>query len=156
MSREIRQIGKFDPREHSARFGLDTGDESLTQQQFAAECDVNNIVRKFGLGNLPRTKKQAFYGDFTGISDYASAAEQLARTDAAFMELDPEVRLRFGNDPARFLAAVEGMPLEELEAFVRPKPPVSAGPPKSGPAGSDGSPEPVSPSGGDSGGATGG
>lgn len=86
--------------------GLDCSvEKSLTQQSFAEECDINTIVRRFGLsGELPVNQRAPTYGDFTGVSDYKSALEAVMAAEDAFMQLPAHVRARFENDPQAFVA----------------------------------------------------
>ena len=56
MSRGVflRTPYNYDVDEVSAETGLACFDESLTQQQFKEESDINEIVRRFGLtGQTP-------------------------------------------------------------------------------------------------------
>lgn len=78
--------------------------EGLTKQSFAEECDINTIVRRFGLtGQLPSNIRQPSYGDFTAAFDYRSALDAVIAADESFMTLPANVRQRFGNDPAAFV-----------------------------------------------------
>lgn len=75
-------------------------DKGFTQQEFALDSDINEIVRRFGLtGRLPDVVNVPQYGDFVGITDYHSAMLALRRADESFMEMPAEVRARFNNDP---------------------------------------------------------
>lgn len=83
---------------------------SLTQQSFKDECDVNLIVKRFKDVNGVDLSTQNIgfpqgmvFGDFTNVSDYRSAIEQVRRADEAFNSLDPKIRARFDNDPSKFL-----------------------------------------------------
>lgn len=74
---------------------------SLTQQQFKAECDINNIAKQFGLtGQLPGAIYAPTFGDFTEVSDFQSALHAIQNATNSFMELPSSVRSRFQNDPA--------------------------------------------------------
>jgi len=96
--------------------GYDTGRETIVQQQFMDEVDINTIVRRFGLTReMPSGVEGGVYGDFTGISDYESALAAVERAQEGFMTLSPEVREKFANDPGEYLAHVAGMSDEELE-----------------------------------------
>lgn len=88
---------------------------SLTQQQFKEECDINEIVRRFGLtGKVPETFQAPVSGDFTGVTDFHSAMLAVRRAEEAFMELPGELRERFNHDPGRLIAFLEdGRNLEE-------------------------------------------
>jgi len=105
---------------------IDTGDATLVQQQFKDECDVNNIVRRFGLGRSPDFVPGGVYGDFTGITDYSTALAAIDRADQAFMTLPPEAREKFGNDPAQFLDYATRVGEAELLAFCGIPVPVTA------------------------------
>lgn len=101
----------------------DTGSESLVQQHFADEVDINTIVRRFGLTrDLPPGLPGAVYGDFTGITDYASALEMIDRAQESFMQLPPALRERFDNDPGKLIAYAQSVSEEE---FLRSTAPVT-------------------------------
>lgn len=114
------------PRAHDARTvalccAVETGEESLVQQQFRDEVDVNTIVRRFGITQeAPAGLGAGVYGDFSGIHDFESAREVLARVQADFLRLRPEVREQFGNDPGRLLRETDGMSEAQWKEFVGP------------------------------------
>ena len=86
----------------STAFGA-TG-EDLTQQSFKEDCDINTIVRRFGLtGQLPQDVRAPTYGDFTAVTDFHSAMNALREAQEAFMLMPAEVRERFRNDPGAFV-----------------------------------------------------
>lgn len=79
-------------------------------------CDINKIVAKFGMKNKPIKaiannllmtshvrRDEGKYGDFTGITDYASAVIQLREASETFMQLPSSIRKRFGNDPGNLI-----------------------------------------------------
>lgn len=108
------------------------GGPSIVQQAFADEVDINTIVRRFGIsGTMPSGVAGGVYGDFTGIWDYESAVEAVARAERGFMKLPAEVRERFGNDPGKLVAFAQSVPESEFVAAVQPpvveQPPASAG-----------------------------
>jgi len=75
-------------------------DEGKTQQQFKEECDINTIVRRFGLtGKLPDNVRVPVSGDFTGVTDFQTAMNSVRRATEDFMALPADLRKRFGNDP---------------------------------------------------------
>lgn len=73
---------------------------SSAKQEFANECDINHIMRRYPVGvPLPVADLQPV---FTDVSEVGSFADQLRRVDAArvaFSQLDPKIRFRFQNDP---------------------------------------------------------
>lgn len=83
-------------------------EEGRAMQAFAEECDINEIVRRFGLtGQLPQNYSMPVSGDFTGITDFQSAMEMVAKAREAFAELPGEMRARFENDPQRLMRFLE-------------------------------------------------
>lgn len=101
----LRTPYNYDVDAVSNETGLDCSDSpSLAKQSFADECDINTIVRNFGLtGQLPDPVRPPQYGDFEGIFDYQTALNAVIAADAAFMEMNADVRARFHNDPALFV-----------------------------------------------------
>lgn len=100
----LRAPYNYDADEVSEETGLACSDASLAVQAERDECDINTIVRRFGLtGQLPTGVKALMYGDFTGISDYRQALEVVSEADASFYAMPADVRERFRNDPALFV-----------------------------------------------------
>lgn len=83
-------------------------DETVfTQQQFKEESDINTIVSRFGLtGEIPGDFKAPMSGDFTGITDFQTAMQQVRAAEEEFMRMPGELRARFANDPQQLLAFV--------------------------------------------------
>lgn len=105
---DIGPLHGYDVKAVSLATSTDCGAESLVQQQFKDECDVNTIVRRFGLtGEIPLTRMEGVYGDFSEVTDFDSALEAVTRAQESFMSVPAEVRERFGNDPGRLLAFVQ-------------------------------------------------
>jgi len=96
----LRTPYNYDVMEASDLSGLVCEDPSLAQQHAKDECDINTIVRRFGLtGELPSGVKAPQYGDFTDTTDYHTSLNVVRAADAAFMQLPADVRSRFNNDP---------------------------------------------------------
>lgn len=77
---------------------------SRTHQSFAEECDINTIVRRFGLtGQLPEGVRMPSYGDFQDVPTYHEALNALRAADEAFYAMPADVRTRFANDPGLFV-----------------------------------------------------
>jgi phage internal scaffolding protein len=77
----------------------------LTVQSFAAECDINNIISRAcaGADITHVSARVAQYGDFSSVPSYREALDLVSRAEGLFMELDPKIRERFANDPARMI-----------------------------------------------------
>jgi phage internal scaffolding protein len=92
----------FDDR--SDEFGLKCLDDSLTQQQFRDESDINTIVDRFmKTGHLPNPVSMPQYVDYEGVFDFQSAMNVVRQADENFMRMDAKVRARFHNSPQEFL-----------------------------------------------------
>nr|QJB19814.1 MAG: internal scaffolding protein [Microvirus sp.] len=90
------------------RVPFDTGSESLVEQHHANECNINTIVAKARRGvPMPFVKEAGLYGDFTKITDFASARNQIIAAEQAFMALPAALRARFKHDPANLLAFLD-------------------------------------------------
>lgn len=82
---------------------------SLTKQEFAAECDINNIMARFTASGfdpsvLPLTSRQPRYGDFSNMPEsYHEALNYVKATEQAFLMLPAEFRAKLKNDPQLFL-----------------------------------------------------
>ena len=104
----LRTPYNYDLDAASNESGLHCEDATLTQQHFKDECDINNILRQFNVtGILPEAPLSPRYGDFTGISDYHSALNQVIAAEDEFMALPAQIRSRFDNDPAKLIDFLE-------------------------------------------------
>jgi phage internal scaffolding protein len=104
----LRTPYNYDLDAASNESGLHCEDATLTQQHFKDECDINNILRQFNVtGLLPEAPLSPRYGDFTGISDYHSALNQVIAAEDEFMALPAQIRSRFDNDPAKLIDFLE-------------------------------------------------
>jgi phage internal scaffolding protein len=104
----LRTPYNYDLDAASNESGLHCEDATLTQQHFKDECDINNILRQFNItGLLPEAPLSPRYGDFTGISDYHTALNQVIAAEDEFMALPAQIRGRFDNDPAKLIEFLE-------------------------------------------------
>lgn len=101
----LRAFGNYDVDKASDEAGLACDPKDcMTQQQFAEECDINTIVKRFGLtGELPDDFRMPVSGDFTDVVDFHTAMNMVRASQEAFMSLPAEVRYRFNNDPGRLM-----------------------------------------------------
>lgn len=80
--------------------------ESKVQQNLKDRTDINLIMKKYektGLLDFVKDPSKADYGDFSQVSDYQTALNQIMEAQEAFMTLPASTRKRFGNDPAQFV-----------------------------------------------------
>ena len=100
----IRTAYNYDMAAASDESGLACLDESRAKQSFKDECDINTIVRRFGVtGQVPASVAVPLNGDFVGAIDFRQSMDLIIAARASFMEMSSNVRNRFHNDPAEFL-----------------------------------------------------
>jgi phage internal scaffolding protein len=100
----LRTPYNYDTNQISDETGLKCLDASLTQQQFAEESDINNIVDRFmKTGHIPSPASMPQYADYEGVFDFQSAMNVVRQADENFMRMDAKVRARFHNSPQEFL-----------------------------------------------------
>lgn len=87
--------------------GLTCLDPTRTQQQFARECDINDIIARA----LRTGDKSAFvnlnpgdYIDVSGYSDYQDAVEYIRGIEEDFLALPSRLRQVFGHSPHKYVA----------------------------------------------------
>jgi hypothetical protein len=103
---QLRTPYNYDRDEVSKNTALVCDDETLAQQNFKDETDLNIMIRKYGV--LPVNEVNWKEYDATVIpKDYQALQNMLLEADQAFMELPAEVRKAADNDPTKFLAMVE-------------------------------------------------
>lgn len=79
--------------------------ETMTQQQYKDDCDVNLIMERFmKTGEITHLAKQELIeGDFSSLPSYREALDTVNRARDMFGELPAKVRLQFENDPQKLL-----------------------------------------------------
>lgn len=88
---------------------------SKTQQQFKAECDVNNIIKRYHkdpqlwseLINKVQDPSSPEFQDFTNIGDFQSAMEKVSQIGEFFQSIPSEVRRKYNQDPAALFKAMQ-------------------------------------------------
>jgi phage internal scaffolding protein len=104
----VRNPYNYSMDEVSNETGLLCQDKSLAQQHMKDECDINVIIERFGVtGQIPTTPVSPQYGDFSGVTDYHSALNQINATMDDFMALPAQLRVRFDHDPVKLLEFLE-------------------------------------------------
>jgi len=103
---QVRSAYNYDADKASEETGISfEGTETLTQQQFKEETDINTIVQRFGLtGELPNGINMPQSGDFTNVSDFHTAMNMVRQAEESFMLLPAATRERFNNDPNAVMA----------------------------------------------------
>ena len=96
MTRKVpRQQIFFDP------------EKGMTRQEFANECEINNIMAKYQrTGLLDHINNHApEYGDYDAV-DFQTAMDTIKTGEAMFAELPSKARKYFNNNPAEFMEFV--------------------------------------------------
>ena len=101
----IRSPYNYDMNKAGDESGLECKDQTLAQQHFKDECDINTIVDRFGLtGEIPVIEHLPQSQDFEGIFDYQTAMNAIVAAQRTFDSLPAKLRARFQNSPAEFVA----------------------------------------------------
>lgn len=89
---------------------------------------IESYLRKYRLTGLlgdPTRRRMAMYGDFSSLPDFQEAQNRVASTTQFFQSLPSDLRKRFGNDVATFVAYASDPAhkdeLINLGVFVRPE-----------------------------------
>lgn len=91
------------------RLAVDYVDDlpSMTRQEFAAECDVNNIMKNYeatGVMPSPVGHREPLYWDADSVPDnLQDAMAAMMYSQELFMQLPAITRKEFDNDPVRFV-----------------------------------------------------
>lgn len=85
------------------------GDVMITKQSFRDQCDVNTIMAKYKrTGTLDHVSGETpAYGDFSNVTDYQSAMNQIIEANVAFEQLPATTRARFHNNPEELVTFME-------------------------------------------------
>lgn len=90
--------------------GIVFTEPSMTQQHFKDETMIDSILQKYaetGFLTDPFSPKRPIqFGDFSGITDFQTAQNAVARATEYFESLPSHVRSSFNNSPAEFLQAL--------------------------------------------------
>lgn len=87
---------------HDRLSGLTFQDESLTEQQFSFETDINNIVA--GIVAKEYNVKPPQYGLTITPNQFDDALNIIANARSQFEELPSNLRTKFNNDPKELLS----------------------------------------------------
>jgi len=104
----LRLVDVYDADAVSSETALSCSEESRTRQEFKAECDINTIIDRFGIGENPIESHQ-WVTDVdieNAPSNYQDVMNQLNVARDQFMSLPARLRGRFNNDPHEFVSFV--------------------------------------------------
>lgn len=102
-----------------------SGGPLVTKQEFAAECDIHNVLKQYArtgvIDHIARHRPE--YADLPSDLDFQEALHQVMKAEESFAGLPAKLRATFDNDPARFLAALgDESRREEFESLGILKP----------------------------------
>lgn len=114
--------------------------DTLTQQQFAEDADINIVLKRFGVtdGALPPVAiDPTYFGDFADATDFREALDRTQEAREHFALLPANLRAKWNNnpyelwqwinDPANIAEAIELQMLVKPEATA-PVPPITPPP----------------------------
>jgi len=114
------------------RFAQDFSGESKTQQHFADECDVNNIVAQYdrtGIDPYAENKNSERYGDGM-YRTYSDAMLVAAEMRSNFEELPAAVRAQYDFNVENYLKAVDARAEAELAPSLEEQQEAPSAPPE--------------------------
>lgn len=100
--------------------GLTFTQPSLVKPQFAADCDLHNIIDRFmRTGQLPPSHARSSIADATTLPDnFQDVMDSAVKVRQQFDMLPVDEREKFGNDPDAWLAAVQAQQKETPDDSV--------------------------------------
>lgn len=108
------------------------GVESMAQIQFAADADLNVLVKRFGIEDgamaTPVAVDPRFYGDVSQVPDLRAVLNIARDAGERFMSLPADVRARFHNRPDllhEFVSKPENLE-ESFKLGLLKRPPVTS------------------------------
>lgn len=106
--------------------GTSCPEETRTQQHFKDECDINQIMKRFGVtGEVPMNIRPVLPEDYNDVFDFQSAMNTVRAAQEAFMKMPSGIRARFQNNPqifTEFFSDPENRHEAERMGLVLPRP----------------------------------
>lgn len=101
---KVRSAYNYDRDSFSRATAFHPVGEDRTIQSAKDECDINVIVRRFGVtGQLPSNIRAPLTGDFTGVVDFQSAMNAINASQEAFLAMPSELRAELNHDVGEFI-----------------------------------------------------
>lgn len=100
----LRSGGNFQRLRNTYVHGRETDGVSKAVQASKDECDINVLVRRFGItGIINGVERPPPLTEFGNVFDFQSAMNVLRDAEASFSQVPAAVRRRFDNNPAEFV-----------------------------------------------------
>lgn len=92
-------------RRDRLRVMTDASKGGRTKQEFAEECDLNVLMKRYEKTGVPPSFKAVppRYVDAADMPDFQTCLQVVADAERQFMALPARVRSEFENDPAKFV-----------------------------------------------------
>lgn len=75
-----------------------------TKQEFRDDCDINVTVARFlKTGQMPDARPAQQFGDFSTVTNFHDATQQVREAENEFATLPSAMRSRFNNNPGELL-----------------------------------------------------
>ena len=103
---------QFDRRNVKKSF---LGVKSMTDPQYADECTIEGIIRRYGV--LPRPDVKPIDIDVSEFQDFETCLARVTRAMESFHSLPSDIRQRFGGDPKSYYEFITNP--ENLQEMVR-------------------------------------
>lgn len=101
----VRSPYNYNRNEATDACAINCTEPGRTKQAFKDECDINTIVKRFGLtGELPVNRRAPTYGDYSNIGNFHDAMNAVLEANETFSKLPARIRSQFDNDPEKFVA----------------------------------------------------
>lgn len=105
MASKINKIEFYTPYHNQKKVKpFKTVGESMTQEQFAEESEINNILRSHDRNGIIEhiNRGNAIYGDFSEVTDFSDALDQIKEAQNEFQNIPWQIREQFQNDAGQF------------------------------------------------------
>lgn len=105
LGKNTLKFGKVFNANGTRCVATENNEPSKTDQSFAEECDVNNIMQKYiKTGEIHHVNRKAgVYADLSDIKDLTHAYEIIGFAQQAFSGLPSELRDKFLNNPQNLI-----------------------------------------------------
>lgn len=100
----LRREGQVVYQRENGSVGVDSCDyaETMTQQQYKEECDINNIMKSYvQTGELPLKQRVGQFLDVSNVGSFHEMMDQVIAAEDAFMQFPAQLRSKFENDPQK-------------------------------------------------------
>lgn len=130
---EVRAMHDF-YKSNGQSWHMDKFDDGLTRQEFAEECDINTIMRRYEQQGVITHVNRAnpMYVDWSAMPDLRGRLDAFRLAGEAFMSLPAAIRREFDNDPVKFVEFAQNSEnLDKMREFgLAPPAPVEPVPVK--------------------------